>query len=416
MARGKFGKAALLMGAAAVAAGVLLKRDKVQALLNPGSRQTEPGWTPAQPPEPSNYDAPGPPANTATPVPAPDAQILEEDGSVDEAAEEAAAAAEAANIGGQVSDYAGIQDPDEPASEAERPLVEAGEGFSEGEEQAEAELAVAAQPSDGVSDFERQIDEVIDEQSSPTSGETLEPIGGIDDAPGDAELRAAETQAAADFAADQVAAEGGRSPASSMDVPAPPPAPEPPAPDPADAPTQAYSVPPLGGAAAPDAPGDAPAAPQPSDTAAEAEAPSAYETYVTPAVSPPAADPIADEPAGEVPFGTGTTTETPGLTPMEDAAPTEPPPPPTQDAPETPGTPSTSSWQPPAPPEPAPEAEPAQPPATPAEDPAAGTPAADPESSDPTPPTQAQPQLPTDDKDDDDGNDWRTWSGRAIDP
>ena len=35
--RGRFGKAALLMGAAAVAAGVLLKRDKVTALLGPVS-------------------------------------------------------------------------------------------------------------------------------------------------------------------------------------------------------------------------------------------------------------------------------------------------------------------------------------------------------------------------------------------
>ena len=198
--RGKFGKAALLMGAAAVAAGVLLKRDKVQALLNPGGATRRSRAGPRQPPEPSNYDAPGPPANTSTPVPAPDAQILEEDGSIDEAAEEAAAAAEAANIGGQVSDYAGIVDPDEPATEAERPLVESGEGSSEGEEQAEAELAEAAAPSDGMSDFERQIDDAIEEQSRPFSGETLEPVAPVEDPPGDAEMRAAETAAAADMA------------------------------------------------------------------------------------------------------------------------------------------------------------------------------------------------------------------------
>ncbi|MGH3102016.1 MAG: hypothetical protein ACRDPU_13590 [Thermoleophilia bacterium] len=35
--RGKFGKAALLMGAAAVAAGVLLKREKVAGLLGQGA-------------------------------------------------------------------------------------------------------------------------------------------------------------------------------------------------------------------------------------------------------------------------------------------------------------------------------------------------------------------------------------------
>src|SRR3954466_2594736 len=136
--RGKFGKAALLMGAAAMAAGVLLKRDKVTALLGQGSQTApEPSFTPAPAPAPANYDAPGPPENTATPVPAPEPFVRDEDGSIDEAAEEAAAAAEAANIGGQVSDYAGITDPDLPASEADRLLVEAGEGTAEGQEQAE---------------------------------------------------------------------------------------------------------------------------------------------------------------------------------------------------------------------------------------------------------------------------------------
>src|SRR5919108_3688022 len=114
--RGKFGKAALLMGAAAVAAGVLLKRDKVAGLLGQGqSEPQQPSWTPAAAPAPANYDAPGPPENTATPVPAPEPFVREEDGSIDERAEEAAAGAEAANIGGQVSDYADIQEPDRSA-------------------------------------------------------------------------------------------------------------------------------------------------------------------------------------------------------------------------------------------------------------------------------------------------------------
>src|SRR3712207_1341116 len=127
--RGKFGKAALLMGAAAMAAGVLLKRDKVAGLLTSGSSGTSSGtdWAPTRVPEPSNYDAPGPVANTATPVPAPEPEVLTETGAIDEAAEEAAAAAEAANIGGQVSDYADVDDPSLVADEATRPLVEAGE-------------------------------------------------------------------------------------------------------------------------------------------------------------------------------------------------------------------------------------------------------------------------------------------------
>ena len=183
--RGKFGKAALLMGAAAVAAGVLLKRDKVAGLLGQGQQAAEPSWTPAPaPPAPSNYDAPGPVANTATPVPAPEPFIREEDGSIDEQAEEAAAAAEAANIGGQVSDYAAIQEPDLVAPEADRPLVEAGEGSSEGQEQAEAALVDAAsQPAEGGNDYERQIDDAIEEAAQPFSGEQVEPIAAEPTAP-----------------------------------------------------------------------------------------------------------------------------------------------------------------------------------------------------------------------------------------
>ena len=69
----KLGKATLLLGAAAIAAGVLLKRDKVAGLLTSRSQNggQDTGWAPAPAPAPSNYDAPGPVANTATPVPAP---------------------------------------------------------------------------------------------------------------------------------------------------------------------------------------------------------------------------------------------------------------------------------------------------------------------------------------------------------
>jgi hypothetical protein len=147
------GRKTLLLGGVAVAgaAALLLKRDKVAALL-PGRSESAPvssdaGYTP---PPVSNYDAPGPVANTATSVPVPPAQ---EPPTIDEAAEEAAAAAEAANIGGQVSDYAGPEG--EPATPEEVPLAEAGEGESEGAEQSEAELRDAAeettptrQPSD----------------------------------------------------------------------------------------------------------------------------------------------------------------------------------------------------------------------------------------------------------------------------
>ena len=96
---------------------------------------------------------------------------------IDEAAEEAAAAAEAANIGGTVSDYAG---PDgEVATEAEVPLAEAGEGEAEGFEQADDELIDAAEGNedDGLSPEEAQINEAIDDTANPLAGEEVEPSG-----------------------------------------------------------------------------------------------------------------------------------------------------------------------------------------------------------------------------------------------
>jgi hypothetical protein len=165
----KRGGRTLLIGgvAAAVAAGVFWKREKVAGLLPSRTGEYEP---PA--PGPSNYDVSGPAANTATPVPAPDPQTPQ---AVDEAAEEAAAAAEAANIGGPVSDYAGPTDL--PAGEAERPLAEAGEGEAEGEEQTEFSLEQAAEPTaPGVSDSERQIEDTIESASNPAAGEQVEPV------------------------------------------------------------------------------------------------------------------------------------------------------------------------------------------------------------------------------------------------
>jgi hypothetical protein len=173
----------LLFGAAVVAAGILLKRDKVAGLL---PSRTEPYQPPAA--GPSNYDAPGPVANTATPVPVPEAY---EPATIDEAAEEAAAAAEAANIGGQVSDYAGPEG--DLADEEYRPLAEAGEGDSEGEEQAEFDLEQAAQPSDGMSAAEHQIEDTIEQAANPTTGETIDPGALPDEPPAEAERVETET-------------------------------------------------------------------------------------------------------------------------------------------------------------------------------------------------------------------------------
>ena len=172
------GAKTLLLGAAGVAIGAvaLLKRDKVAGLLpSKTGDEDAPAGDPA-PAGKSNYDAPGPPANTATPVPAPEPATRGPLGTVDEQAEADAAAAEAAAIGGTPTEYAGSE-PGVPATEAERPLAEGGEGESEGLEQAESDLADRALQRDAGGDPARErLDEVIEQASDPSSGETPEAL------------------------------------------------------------------------------------------------------------------------------------------------------------------------------------------------------------------------------------------------
>jgi hypothetical protein len=183
------GRGTLLLAGAGVAAAAVagfLGRGKLARLL-PGRSDDEAASSAPGPPQPSNYDSPGPPANTATPMPAPDpvTRAAAGDGAptrpaIDERAEEEAAAAEAAAIGGTQSDYAGISG-DEPADEAERPVVEAGGGEAEGQEQAEAELAENATVRDQApSDAERQIEDAIEAQDEPASGERPEGLAPLD--------------------------------------------------------------------------------------------------------------------------------------------------------------------------------------------------------------------------------------------
>jgi hypothetical protein len=165
---------ALLIGGAVVAVGVaaMTNRRKVAGLIGTRSSVPEPPPPPA-PPQPANVDVPGPPANTATPVPAPEPVVPE---AIDERAEEAAAAAEAGAIGGEVSDYAS-SDPTLPADPEERPVAEGGGGEAEGQEQAEALLEENLQPPEGQGEIDPQarLDEVIDQAEHPAAGETLEP-------------------------------------------------------------------------------------------------------------------------------------------------------------------------------------------------------------------------------------------------
>jgi hypothetical protein len=360
--RGKFGRAALLLGAAAVAAGVLLKKDKVTGLLSSGSQQpADTGWAPAPATGPSNYDAPGPVANTATPVPAPEPEVLTDTGAIDEAAEEAAAAAEAANIGGTVADYADIRDEDQVADEADRPLAEAGQGTSEGQEQAEAELeAAAGEPLVGASDFGGSIDDAIEEAAQPYAGERLE-------APAEPLTPEADVPPAPE-----------PTPAEAFSEPA--------AAEPIAEPAEAFSEP---AAAEP-----TPAEPTPAEAFSE---PAATEPPpAEPALPPVEPEPVAPpkppepEPTGQIPFGEGALGETPGVPQTEEPAAAEPPAEPEGEPQITPAAPQ-SGWQPPAPPEPPTEVQ------------------------EPSPPTEEK-KLPDEDDDDDDGDDWRTWSGQAIKP
>src|SRR3954465_133352 len=123
-------KTLLIGGGVAAGLGALLfKREKVVGLLPGRSSEPAPPEPSYTPPPVSNYDAAGPVANTATAVPVPPAY---ESPTIDEAEEEAAAAAEPANIGGPSPDYAGSEF-GESATAAEAPLAEAGEGESEGQ-------------------------------------------------------------------------------------------------------------------------------------------------------------------------------------------------------------------------------------------------------------------------------------------
>ena len=175
----------ILAGCAALGAAATgyLQRKRA-AGTSPSGQAIEPPQPSHQeqaPPQPSNFDASGPVANTATPIPAPDHHPQ---GAIDEAEEERAAAAEAAAIGGAAPDYPGLAF-DEPADPAFAPLSEAGEGENEGGELAEYDHRREAESQEGMSDAERQIDEIIEAQSDPHSGEIPDHVPPPHEAGGD---------------------------------------------------------------------------------------------------------------------------------------------------------------------------------------------------------------------------------------
>ena len=163
----------VLGGVAAGTAGLLLRRKSAGAGSSAPAHGNGSGPTT---PDIANYDAAGPPSNTATPVPAVDTSA--EPLAIDEDAEIAAAAAEAGNIGGPQIDYASAE-PDMTAGDAEATVLEGGGGVSEGQEQSEADLVDIVNadtgPGAGLTPAEHRIDEVIEAADDPASGETPDP-------------------------------------------------------------------------------------------------------------------------------------------------------------------------------------------------------------------------------------------------
>lgn len=166
-----------LIGGLALAGLAYKNRDKVTGLLGGGTSAPEPYTAPGPapaPPAPANVDVAGPPANTATAVPAPEPVVHDPAGGIDELAEEEAAAAEAANIGGPAPGYPDTEGEDILADPASAPLEEAGGGVSEGEELAEADLVDNAGPAAGDPvEGERAVEAAIAAQDDPAAGEEL---------------------------------------------------------------------------------------------------------------------------------------------------------------------------------------------------------------------------------------------------
>ena len=187
--------------------------------------------------------------------------------------------------------------PARPPSAAELPLAEAGEGESEGYEQAEAELEENAELRDSApSDAERQIDDAIEAASQPSTGETPEPLASEDVGPASEAVDAEPAQGtflppepprAAEAPADGPAAEA--------------PADEPTAETHADEPVaETPAEPAAAEAPATEAPADEPTAETPAEPAAEAPAdePTA-ETPAEPAADAAPADGSSDDDADD---------------------------------------------------------------------------------------------------------------------
>ena len=380
----------VLGGIAAVAlAGALKNRHRVAGLIGARSSEPEPYTPPRYEPQPappvSNYDAPGPPANTATPVPAPEPVVREEHG-IDEAAEEAAAAAEAANIGGPEPVYPSTDDISLDADDQERPVVEAGDPQEEGALLAEADIIENAEPAAGDPvQGELAVDEAIEEAANPLAGETLEPL------PPSSDPLTADEQVPLDSGPVDV---GPRDPKPEPEAAAEPePEPEP------EAVTEPLAV----------------AEPEPEPDASPAAETVTEALATTEAVTAPEPEPAAaaDDEYEDVATPSAPTTEPEAVTGTAAPVEEEPPEPPfpaaeAEEEPESALGDSTA----------APDDDRSGEPATSAGSALGETPAAE-KSAAVWRTEEAEPEASKeedDSNDDDDGSEWQTWSGQAIEP
>ena len=172
MARSPRRRGKLLLLRAVAFGAVVLKRDKVAGLL-PGRGETY--APPADPPRPgpSNYDAPGPVANTATPVPAPEPQQPEAD-------RRGGRGGCRGRRGGQHRRHGErLRGPGRPAGHRGRAPARRGRrGRSRrpGAGRSRPARRPREPTAPGMSDSERQIDDAIEQAANPLAGEQIEAV------------------------------------------------------------------------------------------------------------------------------------------------------------------------------------------------------------------------------------------------
>ncbi len=169
-------------------------RRRRPARPRPPRASPRPRPAPAPAPAVANLDVAGPPENTATHVPAAEPVVHEPAGGIDEAPRRPPPRPRPPTSAGRPSTTPTSTTRAWRPTRRCGPLEEAGEGWNEGQELAEADLVENAEPAAGDPiEAERQIDEVIEAQDDPNSGESdevIEQLGLADEAETEVEAEA----------------------------------------------------------------------------------------------------------------------------------------------------------------------------------------------------------------------------------